>query len=161
MKCVTLAMAALLLLGMPAHAAGGGDGKYDPNKLQPDAHVDVKATFAGSTISALVYRSFSKPAVKAGGASTAENLLFEAWLKEDGAARVRRWDADTGAWRPAANETWTVEGDVFCLSATSLAVGMPRLCLDTIIWGQVFSASGPKGEFLVKGNWKKGNVHGL
>jgi len=158
MKLVALVALALLALGAPAQAAGGG-GHDD--ELKPDPHVDVKSTFTGSTISVLAYRSFSKPAAQAGGASSAGKLLFEAWLRDDGVARVRLWDGDSGVWRATANERWTVEGDLFCLSAGSLSIGAPRLCLDTLIWGQVFSASGPKGEFLVKGNWKKGNVHGL
>lgn len=160
MKLVAFAAAALMALGAPVFAAGGGGDKHgddhghadNGDNLKPDPHVDVKSTFAGSTISALVYRSFPKPTVRAGGASSADKMIFEAWLKDDGAARVRLWDADTGAWRATASETWTVQGDLFCLSAASLGIGMPRLCLDTLIWGQVFSASGPKGEFIAKGN---------
>ncbi len=161
MRFVALVAAAFLTFAGSAYAAGGGDHGGHDDELKPDPHVDVKSTFSGSTISVLAYRSFSKPTPKAGGASTADKLLFEAWLRDDGVARVRLWDGDSGGWRATANERWTVEGDLFCLSADSLSIGAARLCLDTLIWGQVFSASGPKGEFLVKGNWKKGNVHGL
>lgn len=166
MKFLAFAAAAMMALAAPVFAAGGGGDKHDQHgadgdTLLPDPHIDVKSTFSGSTISAQVYRSFPKPTVKAGGASSADKMIFQAWLRDDGGARVRLWDADTGAWRATADERWTVEGDLFCLSAGSLGIGAPRLCLDTLIWGQVFSASGPKGEYLVKGNWKKGNVAGL
>lgn len=158
MKLVVLTTAALL------HLAAGGtapDSQHDhpDDTLKPDAPIDVGATLKGSTISVLAYRSHAPARPAPGGAESSDRVIFQAWLREDGIARVRVLDEARNAWRPVANETWSVQGDLFCLSAGSF--GMGRLCLDTLIYGQVFSAVSPKADVLVKGNWRRGNVHGL
>jgi len=158
MKFVVLATAAMLHL-----AAGGGADSHHEHEdeiLKPDTPVDVGTTLKGSTISVLAYRTFA-PQVKQpdGTSSSSDRVVFQGWLREDGVARVRVLDEGHNTWRPVANESWSVEGDLFCLSAGSF--GMGKLCLDTLIYGQVFSAATPKADILVKGNWRKGNVHGL
>ncbi|WP_119417817.1 hypothetical protein [Desertibaculum subflavum] len=157
MKLVALATAAMLHL-----AAGGapdGHHEHEDSILKPDTPVDVGATLKGSTISVLAYRSFAPAKPAQGGLESSDRIVFQAWLREDGIARVRVLDEARNAWRAVANETWSVQGDLLCLSAGSF--GMGRLCLDTLIYGQVFSAASPKADILVKGNWRKGNVHGL
>lgn len=157
MKFVALATAAMLTFA--AGSGPGGHHEHEDSVLKPDTPVDVGATLKGSTISALAYRSFALPKAVQGGAESSARVIFQAWLREDGTARVRVLDEGRNAWRPVANETWSVQGDTFCLSAGSL--GMARLCLDTLIYGQVFSAASPKADVMVKGNWRKGNIHGL
>ena len=157
MKFVALATAAMLHLA--ARGAPGGHHDHEDDTLKPDTPVDVAATLKGSTISALVYRSFAPQRQSESGTATSDRVVLQAWLREDGTARVRVLDESRNIWRAVANETWSVQGDLFCLSAGSF--GMGRLCLDTLIYGQVFSAASPKADVLVKGNWRKGNVHGL
>ena len=157
MKVVALATVALLHL-----AAGGGADvhhEHEDDTLKPDTPIDVATTLKGSTISVLAYRSFAPAKPADGGYGSSDRVVFQAWLREDGVARVRVLDEGRNVWRAVANESWSVQGDVFCLSAGSF--GMGRLCLDTLIYGQVFSAASPKADVLVKGNWRKGNVHGL
>lgn len=157
MKLVALATAAMLHFA--AGGASDGHHEHEDDVLKPDAPVDVGATLKGSTISVLAYRSFTPAKPAQAGMASAGRVIFQAWLREDGVARVRVLDEDRNAWRAVANESWSVQGDVLCLSAGSF--GMGRLCLDTLIYGQVFSAASPKADVLVKGNWRKGNVHGL
>lgn len=149
MKLVVIAAASMLL-----HQAQISK----PQELKVDPPVDVRSAFAGNTISVIVFRSHAEPVRNATSWDTTSRLIFHAFLGTDGRASVKRWDEKSDQWQAPVSEAWSVEGDRFCLSAGKLASGLDRMCMETIVWKDVFSGTSVGGaDFMVKGNVIKGN----
>jgi len=137
---------------------------YNPmvkrQELTVDPPVDVRQAFGGNTISVIVFRSYAVPQKDAATFNSAGRLVLHAFLNTDGAARVKLWDEPSGKWQAPVSERWTAEGEVFCLTAANLKLGAEKVCMETIVWKEVFSGTSVAGggiDFMAKGNIIPGN----
>jgi hypothetical protein len=131
--------AALVLGGTSANAASG------PPKL-----VDL---LAGNTLSAVIYVQRSVPA---SGASALNRFMLQAYLRRDGSALVRVWEAAHNSYSRPADRKWDLSGSTLCLDVVGLGPG--KICAIVHVWGQRIAGVGTTPYVLLDGDLKPGNT---
>ena len=136
----TVALAAALGLGVTSAKAAGGPPKAGD-------------LLAGNTLSAVIW--VPRPAaISSGGALS--RFMLQAYLRQDGTASVRVWDAARNAYTTTAERNWTGTGDKFCLDLPNPAPG--RICVDVHTWGPRIAGIGIAPYVMLDGDLRPGNA---
>jgi hypothetical protein len=140
-----------------SHDAHGGGGKV----VEPE--VDLKTSLAGKTISFLANISYDVPVVRewGKGASSIGSLLAIVLLRDDGAARIKRWNSLAGVYDPVDAGTWSIEDKVLCLMGPWPTLHRDRFCMDIRVYGPIMAGHGTNVSALIKGDIRAGNPDGL
>jgi hypothetical protein len=135
----TLLSGALLTAGAGASA---GDG--------PPAHAGF---LAGNTLSAVIWvpRSAATP-----GSGALSRFMLQAYLRRDGSALIRVWDAVRNAYTQPAERNWTLSDSRLCLDLPTPGPG--RICADVHSWGPRIAGIGTRPYVMLDGDLKPGNA---
>lgn len=120
-----------------------------------DEAVPLGARLAENTLSAVIFVPHEAPR----GGGSLDRLVIQAFLRGDGSALVRRWDAASDAYTVPAEGRWSVAGSTLCLDAESLGAA-PRLCVDVHVWGpRIAGNTAGAGRFaMLDGDIEPGNT---
>jgi hypothetical protein len=131
----TLLSAAFVTAGSAAGAGGG------------------PLTLAGNTLSAVTWipRSAATP-----GGGALSRFMFQAYLRADGSALIRIWDAARNAYTRPVERNWTLSGSRLCLDFP--APGPSRGCAEVHSWGPRIAGVGTAPYFMLDGDLKPGNT---
>jgi len=112
----------------------------------------LTARLPGNTVSAVLFLPSEGP-----NGETLDRVMFQAYLRPDGSALMRRWDGAHDAYTAPANGRWRVTGDILCLAFPDLAG--PEICVETHVWGPRIAGNtaGPGRFALLDGNIEPGN----
>jgi hypothetical protein len=131
--------AGLVLSGTSANAAS------EPPKLGD--------LLAGNTLSAVIYVQRSVPA---SGASALNRFMLQAYLRRDGSALVRVWDAAHDSYSRPIERKWDLSGNTLCLDV--VGVGPGKICAIVHVWGPRIAGVGTTPYVLLEGDLKPGNA---
>jgi hypothetical protein len=137
-RAVALA-AAMVLSGTSTNAVS------DPPKLGD--------LLAGNTLSAVIYVQRSLPP---SGASALNRFMLQAYLRRDGSALVRVWDAAHNSYSRPVERKWDLSGNTLCLDAVGLGPG--KICAIVHVWGPRIAGVGTTPYVLLDGDLKPGNT---
>ena len=137
-RAVALA-AAMVLSGTSTNAVS------DPPKLGD--------LLAGNTLSAVIYVQRSLPP---SGASALNRFMLQAYLRRDGSALVRVWDAAHNSYSRPVERKWDLSGNTLCLDAVGLGPG--KICAIVHVWGPRIAGVGTTPYVLLEGDLKPGNA---
>ena len=120
-----------------------------------DEAASLGERLAGNTLSAVIFLPHEAPR----GGGSLDRLVIQAFLRGDGSALVRRWDAGRDAYTVPADGRWSVTGSTLCLDARSLG-DAPRLCVDVHVWGpRIAGSTAGTGRFaMLDGDIEPGNT---
>jgi hypothetical protein len=136
----TVALAAALGLGVASAKGAGG----------PPTAGDL---LAGNTLSAVIW--VPRPAaISTGGALS--RFMLQAYLRQDGTASVRVWDAARNAYTTTVERNWTGAGDKLCLDLPNPAPG--RICVEVHTWGPRIAGIGTAPYVMLDGDVRPGNA---
>ena len=110
---------------------------------------------AGNTLSVVAFMART-PGMPGGGELT--RVVIQAYLRPDGSALVRAWDAARDAYSVPAERHWSLTGSTFCLD--SPFAGANRLCADIHIWGPRVAGVGARPYAMLDGDLQPGNALG-
>lgn len=107
----------------------------------------------GNTLSAVLFL----PHEAAGGGSL-DRVVFQAYLRPDGSALMRRWEPARNAYSALAERRWSVSGSTLCLDFPPNE-RVPRTCVEIHVWGpRVAGNSTGPGQFaMLDGDIEPGN----
>jgi hypothetical protein len=83
----------------------------------------------GNTLSAVLFMPH-----EATGGGSLDRVVFQAYLRADGSALMRRWQPAQNAYSPVAERRWSVTGDQLCLDFPPNE-RVPRTCVQIHVWG--------------------------
>ncbi len=135
-------LAAALLL-----AAGAG-------QAAEQASATLSEALAGNTLSAVMFMPRAAP--KGGG--SLDRVVFQAYLRPDGSALMRRWEPDRNAYSTVAVRRWSVSGSTLCLDFPA-DERVPRTCVEIHVWGPRLAGNtkGPGQFAMIDGDIEPGN----
>lgn len=107
----------------------------------------------GNTLSAVLFLPH-----KAAGGGSLDRVVFQAYLRPDGSALMRRWQPAQNAYSPVAERRWSMTGDQLCLDFPPNE-RVPRTCVQIYVWGpRVAGNSTATGQFaMLDGDIEPGN----
>ncbi len=122
-----------------------------PAALAQDAS-PLTARLPGNTVSAVLFLPHEGSTGEA-----LDRVMFQAYLRPDGSALMRRWDGGHDAYTAPADGRWSISGDTLCLSFPDFAG--PEICVETHVWGPRIAGNtaGPGRFALLDGNIEPGN----
>jgi hypothetical protein len=126
---------------MTSTAAGGGDGS------------PTVAGLAGNTLSAVTWVPRS---AAASGGGALSRFTLQAYLRPDGSALIRVWDATRNAYTTPAQRYWTLSDSTLCLDLPTPGPG--RICANVHIWGPRIAGFGTAPYVMLDGDLKPGNA---
>jgi hypothetical protein len=111
---------------------------------------------AGNTVSAVMFLPHDAPR----GGGSLDRVMFQAYLRTDGSALIRRWDAARDAYTVPAEGRWSVAASTLCLDFPGLGGGAPRICVEAHVWGpRIAGNTTGEGRFaLLDGDIAPGNT---
>ena len=117
------------------------------------AETPVADALTGNTLSAVLFL----PHAAAGGGSL-DRVVFQAYLRPDGSALMRRWQPAQNAYSPLAERRWSVTGNELCLDFPPNE-RVPQTCVEIHVWGpRVAGNSTETGQFaMLDGDIEPGN----
>ena len=133
------------LIGLTALSAltlGGSSGAAELASQQ----------FAGKTLSAVVYAANSPGPV---GGRSLKRVMLQVYLKPDGTAVFRQWDAARDAYTRPAAASWSVSGERLCLRLPDRG-----FCVDVHIWGPRIAGVGIEPYAMLDGDLQRGDAIG-
>jgi hypothetical protein len=135
-------IAALLLTGAAA-----------PARAQAAAPT-LGAALAGNTLAAVMFLP-----QEAQRGERLDRVVFQAFLRPDGSALIRRWDTARDAYTVPAEGHWRVSARTLCMDFPGLADGDPNICIDVHVWGPKIAGntSGPGRFAMLDGDIEPGN----
>jgi hypothetical protein len=136
------AVALAVALGSAGACAKGANGSQRLEDL-----------LAGNTLSAVIWAP-RPAAMSTGGALT--RFMLQAYLRQDGTASVRVWDAARNAYTTTAERNWTGTGDKFCLDLPNPAPA--RICVEVHTWGPRIAGVGTAPYVMLDGDVRPGNT---
>jgi hypothetical protein len=144
MKRQAAAIAALIL-----GAGLGGIARGD------EAAPPLGERLVGNTLSAVIFLPHEAPR----GGGSLDRIMIQAFLRGDGSALVRRWDAAHDAYTAPGEGRWSIAGSTLCLDNRQLAAA-PAICVDVHVWGQRIAGStaGPGRFAMLDGDIEPGNT---
>jgi hypothetical protein len=109
---------------------------------------------AGNTLSGILYL-----AREGATGETLDRVVFQAFLRADGTALVRRWVAAQDRYSTPGDTRWSLSGSTLCLGFPP-ATGVPRLCIDAYVWGPRIAGNttAPGAFAMLDGNIEAGNT---
>ena len=119
-----------------------------------DAAPSLASLLENNTLAADMFLPHAAP--KGGGSLT--RVMFQAYLRTDGTALIRRWDAPHDAYTSPAEAHWSVTGSTLCMNFPGL--GEPGdICIEVHVWGpRIAGNTAGTGPFaLLDGNIEPGN----
>ena len=121
-----------------------------PVLAQDDAPLATR--LPGNTVSAVLFLPHEGQTGEA-----LDRVMFQAYLRPDGSALMRRWDGAHDAYTAPADGRWSISGDTLCLAFPDLAG--PEICIETHVWGpRIAGNTAGSGRFaLLDGNIEPGN----
>ncbi|MBV8457437.1 MAG: hypothetical protein JO122_12560 [Acetobacteraceae bacterium] len=135
---ISLVIQLSLALVEPAFAAGTGGGP---------------PTLSGNTLSAVAWVPRAAGAPGGGGLS---RFMLQAYLRPDGSALIRIWDAARNAYTPPSERNWSLSGNRLCLN---LPVPRPdQICAEVHGWGPRIAGVGTAPYVMLDGDLKPGNA---
>jgi hypothetical protein len=129
---------AIAVLGTSAGAANGSPTTAD--------------LLAGYTLSAVTW--VPRPATVSGGGALSRFVL-QAYLRHDGSALIRLWDAAHKAYTRPVERSWTLSGSRLCLDVPNPGPG--RICAEVHSWGQRIAGIGTVPYVMLDGDLTPGN----
>ena len=111
------------------------------------------AGLAGNTLSAVTW--VPRSATTAGGGALSRFML-QAYLRQDGSALIRVWDAARNAYTKPAERYWTLFGSKLCLDVPPPGPG--GICADVHSWGPRIAGFGTAPYVMLDGDLKRGNA---
>lgn len=158
MKPAAIILLAAMALAAPAWSA-------DNHAARPAAppRADLKASISGNTIAFIAHVVYPQPVSlgRGKGMASVGDLHAVAFLAPDGRARLKRWNAETGAYDPVVDAAWTVTDDALCLTGSWPSLRADRFCMDLRVDGPMIAGHGIGISALVKGNIRPGNHENL
>ena len=166
MKLLATVLLGLGLATGAALAAGSAlaaGAEHHGSELIAPPPGDPVATFTGNNVSALVFLSQSPQRAEplTPGLSSLRTILFIAYLEPGGSARVRTWDHAAGRYNATVVDRWRLDGGQLCLGGRSVGLAVSQFCVETHIWGPVFSGKGTTVDAMIKGDVRPGNAEAL
>jgi hypothetical protein len=134
-----VALAAALGSGTSAKGAGG------PQKLGD--------LLAGNTLSVVIW--VPRPAATSTGGALSRFML-QAYLRPDGTASVRVWDAARNAYTTTVERNWTESDNRLCLDLPNPAPA--RICTEIHSWGPRIAGVGTAPYVMLDGDLRPGNA---
>ena len=110
-------------------------------------------SLAGNTLSAVTWVPHSA-ATPGGGALS--RFVLQAYLRQDGTALIRVWDAVRNAYTKPAERYWTLSGSRLCLDLPPPGPG--GICADVHSWGPRIAGFGTAPYVMLDGDLKRGNA---
>jgi hypothetical protein len=110
-------------------------------------------TLAGNTLSAVTW--VPRPAATPGGGALSRFML-QAYLRQDGRALIRIWDAARNTYTQPVERNWTLFGSRLCLDLP--APGPSRVCAEVHRWGPRIAGVGAAPYVMLDGDLKPGNT---
>lgn len=107
------------------------------------------AQLAGNTLSAVTY-SPNPPGSHNGELA---RVMLQAYLRPDGRALVRLWDAGRGGYTAAVERRWSLEGNKLCLDLPN-----QRFCAEVHVWGPRIAGAGAQPYAMLDGDLRPGNA---
>jgi hypothetical protein len=128
-----------LVVTSPGAAAGGGS--------------PMLTSLAGNTLSAVTWvpRSAATP-----GGGALSRFMLQAYLRQDGSAMIRVWDAVRNAYTKPVERYWTLSGSKLCLDLPPPGPG--GICADVHSWGPRIAGFGTAPYVMLDGDLKRGNA---
>ena len=122
-----------------------------PTAFAQDA-TPLSTRLPGNTVSAVLFMPYES--------ATGEKLdrvMFQAYLRPNGSALMRRWDGTHDAYTTPVDGSWTVSGDTLCLTFPDMSD--PQVCVEAHAWGpRIAGNTSGSGRFaLMDGNIEPGN----
>jgi hypothetical protein len=108
---------------------------------------------AGNTLSAVIYVQRSVAAL---GASALNRFMLQAYLRRDGSALVRVWDAAHNSYSRPVDRKWDLSGNALCLDVVGL--GPSKICAIVHVWGPRIAGVGTTPYVQLDGDLKPGNA---
>ena len=139
---------ALAGLAQAADPAAASPAPADEAPALPDL-------LAGNTLSAVLFLPHEAPH----GGGSLDRIMFQAFLRADGSALIRRWDPAHDAYTVPDERRWSVSGSTLCLDFPGLA-GDDRICIEAHVWGPRIAGNGTgTGRFaMLDGDIEPGNT---
>jgi hypothetical protein len=118
------------------------------------AQASLTDALAGNTLSAVLFLPHEAPA----GGGSLDRVMFQAYLRPDGSALMRRWEPARNAYSTVAERRWSVSGSTLCLDFPP-GERVSRTCVDIHVWGpRVAGNSTGAGQFaMLDGDIEPGN----
>ena len=108
---------------------------------------------AGNTVSGILY--LPREAAKG---ETLDRVVFQAFLRRDGSALIRRWVPARDRYTSAEERRWSLTGSTLCLDFPP-DTNVPRLCIETHVWGPRIAGNTTEGQFaMLDANIEPGNT---
>lgn len=107
------------------------------------------ARLAGNTLNAVAY--WPNPANSRNGGLA--RVMVQAYLRPDGRALVRMWDAARGGYTAVSEREWNLKGSTLCLDLPN-----ERFCADVHVWGPRISGMGMNPYAMLDGDLQPGNT---
>jgi len=109
---------------------------------------------AGNTLSGVIY--LPREGVQG---ETLDRVVFQAFLRGDGTALVRRWVPAQNRYTAPAERHWSLTGATLCLDFPA-STNVPRLCIETHVWGPRIAGNttGPGPFAMLDGDIEAGNT---
>ncbi len=89
---------------------------------------------------------------------TLDRVVFQAFLRADGTALIRRWVPAQDRYAPPAERHWSLSGSTLCLDFPS-DENVPHLCIEAHVWGPRIAGNTTQGQFaMLDGSIEPGNT---
>jgi hypothetical protein len=136
-------MTTLLFVALVVASTGAGAGDGSPMSID----------LAGNTLSAVTWvpRSAAAP-----GGGALSRFMLQAYLRPDGSALIRVWDAARNAYTRPAERYWTLSGSKLCLDLPPPGPG--GICADVHSWGPRIAGFATAPYVMLNGDLKRGNA---
>ena len=136
------AVALVAALGSGVTSAKGASGPEELDHL-----------LAGNTLSAVIWVPRSAAASTGGALS---RFMLQAYLRQDGTASVRVWDAARNTYITTVERNWIGSGNRFCLDLPNPAPA--RICAEVHSWGPRIAGVGTAPYVMLDGDLRPGNA---
>jgi hypothetical protein len=112
----------------------------------------LEADLANNTLAADMFLPHER------GGNSLERVMFQAYLRADHTALVRRWDAQHNVYTAPAASHWHVDGSNLCMNFPGLD-DAGDICIEVHVWGpRIAGNTAGSGPFaLLDGNIEPGN----
>jgi hypothetical protein len=90
------------------------------------------------------------------GGGALSRFMLQAYLRQDGSAMIRVWDAVRNAYTKPVERYWTQSGSKLCLDLPPPGPG--GICADVHSWGPRIAGFGTAPYVMLDGDLKRGNA---